>query len=240
MIAGAALCPAPPLLARRVTGRDPVLPELREACAQAVSGLLAAGPGEVVVVAPAAATGDWDPVLRLDVAAIAPPGISPEPSRKNGMNSATLPTALGLGSMLLDEAGYQGPRRLQAVGQHEPAAACAGLGRRLAAAGPAVGLLVMGDASARRTLKAPGYLDSRAAGFDAGVEAAVRAGDVAALGRLDQALAAELMVTGWPAWQVLAGALDGARPVTDVLYCDAPFGVGYLVAALRMPGAGSG
>ena len=52
------------------------------------------------------------------------------------------------------------------------------------------------------------------------------------------------MATGRPAWQVLAGAMpDGAgadgglcrvdgAPVTEVLYCDAPFGVAYLVACL--------
>jgi hypothetical protein len=46
------------------------------------------------------------------------------------------------------------------------------------------------------------------------------------------------MVTGRPAWQVLAGAMpDGAAMdgalVTQVLYCDDPFGVAYLVACLH-------
>ena len=34
MITGAALCPWPPLLVRELTGADPVLPELRAACAE--------------------------------------------------------------------------------------------------------------------------------------------------------------------------------------------------------------
>jgi hypothetical protein len=96
----------------------------------------------------------------------------------------------------------------------------------------------MGDGSARRTLKAPGYLDERASAFDAEVERAVRAGDLGALQRLDQRLAHDLMATGRPAWQVLSGAWPGQDNDAEVLYCDAPFGVGYLVAYLR-PSAAS-
>jgi hypothetical protein len=90
----------------------------------------------------------------------------------------------------------------------------------------------MGDGSARRSVRAPGYLDPRAAGFDAEVERAVRSGDFDALLGLDQVLARDLMATGRPAWQVLAGALHGRAPAAEVLYCDDPFGVAYLVACL--------
>ena len=41
---------------------------------------------------------------------------------------------------------------------------------------------------------------------------------------------AELAATGWP---VLAGAMRGLAPAVEVLYCDDPFGVSYLVACLR-------
>ena len=53
MITSAALCPGPPLLVRELTGADPVLPELREACAEAVATLLRDRPGAVAVVGPA-------------------------------------------------------------------------------------------------------------------------------------------------------------------------------------------
>ncbi len=150
--------------------------------------------------------------------------------------TSSLPLSLGLGALLLDQAGYQGPRRLLAVGQDDPAQACAALGAGLAAEPGRSALLVMGDGSARRSLKAPGYLDPRAAGLDAEVERAVRSGDLDPLLGLDQALARELMATGRPVWQVLAGALRGLAPSAEVLYCDDPFGVSYLVACLR-PGA---
>ena len=70
-------------------------------------------------------------------------------------------------------------------------------------------------------------------GFDAEVERAVRSGDLDPLLGLDQVLAYDLMATGRPAWQVLAGALRGLAPAAEVLYCDDPFGVAYLVACLR-------
>jgi hypothetical protein len=144
-----------------------------------------------------------------------------------------LPLPLGLGAMLLDQAGYRGRRRLQAIGQDEPASTCARLGAELAMSKARTALLVMGDGSARRTLKAPGYLDPRAAAFDSAVESAIRAGDLDALRQLDPALARELMVTGRPAWQVLSGAIQSPRPQTEILYCDAPFGVTYLVAQIQ-------
>jgi len=242
-IAAAALCPSPPLLCPQLTGRRPVLPELQAACAEAVGRLLSQDADVVVVVGPGAATGTWDADSRLDLSAWAP-GIAgggrgaTSPTRGTGATSRTagtggVPLAVGLGAMLLDQAGYRGPRRLQAVGRDEPAGACAKLGAELAGSGARTALLVMGDGSARRTLKAPGYLDPRAAGFDSGVERAIRAGDLAALLELDQALARDLMATGRPAWQVLAGAMRAPAPATEVLYCDDPFGVAYLVAYLR-------
>jgi hypothetical protein len=250
VITAAALCPSPPLLHPALTGRKAVLPELRAACAQAVSWLLRGDPGEIVVVGPAAATAEWDAADRLGPAAFAPvpgrtdPAFAPaaKPGRA-GARLRSLPLSLGLGAMLLDQAGYHGRRRLLATGQNEPASACAGLGASLSPVSPSASgqtaLLVMGDGSARRSLKAPGYLDPRAAAFDAEVERAVRTGDLGALLRLDQALARDLMATGRPAWQVLAGAMGELAPVAEVLYCGDPFGVAYLVACLRPEGARS-
>ena len=76
--------------------------------------------------------------------------------------------------------------------------------------------------------------DERAAAFDAAAERAVRAGDTRALLDLDPGLARDLMATGRPAWQVLAGALEGCTSLSvQVPYAGDPFGVAYLVATLR-------
>jgi hypothetical protein len=188
-----------------------------------------------------------------------PSGAGPRGAGPSAAGRGLLPLSLGLGAMLLDQAGYRGLRRLVAVGQAEPTDACAALGVGLATKAVRTALLVMGDGSARRTLKAPGHLDPRAEPFDAHVERAVRTGRLSALLDLDEALARDLMATGRPAWQVLAGAMtdgagvddagaaeggraEGGRADTaeldgagaaEVLYRDDPFGVAYLVACLH-------
>ena len=233
MITSAALCPAPPLLAREVTGLDPVVPELREACREAVAALTATEPDLIAVVGVADQTLEWSPQAPFDLLAYAP-GLAGAAAGAPGGPVPTLPLGLGLGLRLLDQAGYAGPRALHAVSAAEPSPACAGLGGKLAAASASVGLLVLADGGARRGLKAPGYLDERCAPFDAAVEAAVAAGDLAALLALDASLAAELMATGRAAWQVMAGGFAaGTGPVTGLIrYSGDPFGVAYLVASL--------
>lgn len=230
MITAAALCPGPPLLARELTGADPVVPELREACGQAVAGLLAGRPELVAVVGAAGQTAAWDPAGRLDLAPYAP-----ALGRNRPVGGPPLPLALGLGADLLDQAGYSGPRVLQSVSPDEPPSDCAKLGADLAGRAARVALLVMADGSARRGRRAPGYLDERSAPFDAEVERAVRDGDLDALLAVDPVLARELMATGRPAWQVLAGALAGIRPRGEIRYAGDPFGVAYLVASLSVP-----
>jgi hypothetical protein len=92
------------------------------------------------------------------------------------------------------------------------------------------GLLVMAGGSACRSLRAPGYLDPRAAAFDDRIEQAIRAGSPGVLRDMDQDLARELLADG-PAWQVLAAAVPGPAR-SEILYRDDPFGVFYLVAWL--------
>jgi hypothetical protein len=89
-------------------------------------------------------------------------------------------------------------------------------------------VLVVANGSARRGEKAPGYLDERAAGFDAALGAALRGPDPAALAGLDVLLAEEL----------LAGNVAGLRALGEILtpehrasvdYDAEPFGVQYWV-----------
>ncbi|HYK32553.1 MAG TPA: hypothetical protein VEV63_11350 [Streptosporangiaceae bacterium] len=252
MIIAAALCPSPPLLMPGLTGAASVLPELRRACEQAVTELVAADPDVVAVVGPGEQTMIWDAAARLDLAAFAP-GIgvavlpmgdalptgghlrAPDGTEPTAVHPGSgLPVSLGIGAWLLDQAGHAGELLLQSVASHESAERCARLGADLATAAIRTGLLVLADGSACRNPKAPGYFDERSAGFDAEVERTVRAGDLGALLDIDAELAGDLMATGRPAWQVLAGALTGERLTTEIRYCDDPFGVAYLVASLRV------
>ena len=247
MITSAALCPWPPLLVRELTGADPVLPELRAACAEAVATLLRDGPEVVAVVGPGAATAPWPGDGRLNIAAFGPgataadraaaagtadrPTLPPVPGTAD---RPVLPPAPGIGAYLLDQAGYQGGRLIWSVSADEPVAGCRKLGADLAGGSARTALLAIGDGSARRGPRAPGHFDERADAFDSEVERAMRAGDLTALLDVDAALARELMATGRPAWQVLAGALEGMSGLAaEMQYAGDPFGVAYLVATFR-------
>ncbi len=117
---------------------------------------------------------------------------------------------------------------------------------------PRVLLLALADGSASRSPGAPRGLHPAAAPFDAAVAAAILRGDPSALLRLDRRSAAEVSCSGWAVWQTVAAVARPAdmqqitytpRPATtdqqyvgsqphwqgDLLFDDAPFGVGYLV-----------
>jgi hypothetical protein len=215
----------PAASASPLTSTSPSVPPLPPASALPRASALPPAPDSPPVPAAPPAS-----VSALPPAPDSPPVPAPPPA-------SALPLALGIGALLLDEAGYQGPRAYEGVAEHEPAAACLALGAKIAASAPRVALLAMGDGTARRSPSAPGYLDERAAPFDEAVERAVRTADLAALAALDPALAADLLAVGRPAWQSLAGALSspdpgGAGLRTEILYSGAPLGVAYLVATL--------
>jgi hypothetical protein len=233
VLVAAAICPSPPLLARELTGADPVVPELRQACAEAVTAALSSAPGLVALVGTAALARRWDSGSDLNLSIFAPPLRTLRP----GAATDSLPISLGLAARLVDQAGYRGRRVLYSVADDLTRDDCRGLGASLAGMDERVALIAMADGSARRSVKAPGYLDRRSEPFDAGVERVIRSGDLDGLLRIDARLARELMAKGRPVWQVLAGAAHGRSAAAAVHYRDDPFGVFYLVASLNLSGS---
>ncbi|MFE3858026.1 class III extradiol dioxygenase subunit B-like domain-containing protein [Streptomyces griseorubiginosus] len=232
MLVAAAVCPCPPLLVPEVAaGAAPELDAARAACTDALGVLAAARPDLLVVVGPAEQSGR---------------GVLPEGTRgsfrgfgvevdvrlgRDGESERELPTSLAVAAWLLARTGWSdAPIEGLGVGEPLEPERCIQTGRGIAARAERVALLVMGDASACRTLKAPGYLDERAAPFDAEVARALGAADAAALRALDADLAYELNASGRAPWQVLAGAAEGADLGGSLLYENAPYGVGYVVA----------
>ncbi|MFF1698471.1 class III extradiol dioxygenase subunit B-like domain-containing protein [Streptomyces sp. NPDC058257] len=242
MLVAAAVCPCPPLLVPEVAaGAAPELDAARAACTDAIGVLAASRPDRLVVVGPAEQSGRGPHQqgargsfrgfgVDLDVRLGRPGGDGTDGAPEAAAERA-LPTSLAVASWLLDRTDWSAAP-LEGLGVGEPLAAerCIRVGGDIAALGDRVALLVMGDASACRTLKAPGYLDERAAGFDAEIARALGAADVEALKALDEELACELKAAGRAPWQVLAGAAEGAGLSGELLYEDAPYGVGYLVA----------
>ncbi|GIH60015.1 class III extradiol dioxygenase subunit B-like domain-containing protein [Microbispora siamensis] len=230
MLVAAAVCPHPPLLVPQVAGAAaPELDNLRAACAAAVGALLDARP-DVLAVAGGADVGASFPGNASGT--LRPWG----PDVRVGPGDPVLPLSLTIGRWLLERAhasGHDLPAlRFEAAGFDAPPAECAALGRRLAESARRVALLVMGDGSARRTEKAPGYVHPGAVPYDEMLAAALASGDTGRLLGLDPDEARELWAAGRAAFQVLGGAARGApAPVaSELLYDDAPYGVGYFVA----------
>ncbi|SEE44362.1 class III extradiol dioxygenase subunit B-like domain-containing protein [Streptomyces sp. Ag109_O5-10] len=234
MLVAAAVCPCPPVLVPEVAaGAAPELDAARAACADALGVLAAARPDLLVVVGPAERSGR---------------GAFPQGSRgtfrgfgaevdvrlgggPEAVGGRELPPSLAVGAWLLERTGWaDAPIEGLGVGEPLEAERCVQAGREIAGRAARVAMLVMGDASACRTLKAPGYLDERAAPFDAEAARALGAADIEAIKALDADLAYQLKAAGRAPWQVLAGAAEDADLAGALLYDDAPYGVCYLVA----------
>ncbi|MED7823416.1 class III extradiol dioxygenase subunit B-like domain-containing protein [Streptomyces chiangmaiensis] len=237
MLVAAAVCPCPPLLVPEVAaGAAPELDGARAACVDALGVLAAARPDRLMVVGPADASGRGPHLegtpgsfrgfgVDVDVR-LGAGGPDPEASGR------ALPPSLAVAAWLLERTDWaDAPVEGLGVAESLAPERCAEVGAELARRDERVALLVMGDGSACRTLKAPGYLDERATAFDAGVARAFGDADVAAVQALDVEPAQELKACGRAPWQILAGAAVGAGLSGALLYDDAPYGVGYLVAA---------
>jgi hypothetical protein len=211
MIAAIACCPCTALLVPDV-GRGAALEtdSLRADCDAAVAAMVRRVDA-VTVIGPAlhaASLADLVPGLAL-------PAFAPLP----------LPHALG--TYLLARSGWTSLTSYLAVD---------GAGVAVSGEFPApdlrVGLLVIGDGSARRGEKAPGYFDDRAAGFDTSVLDALGSADVLALAKLDAQLGVELLAAGVGPWKALARiAADHTGWESRILYSGDPFGVSYFVAS---------
>lgn len=224
MIVATAVCPHPPLLLRELTGSRDAAADLRAACEKAVAELLAADPDTVVVVG-GADTSAENVRGRVPVRSFGGTGERVPPRE-------ALPLSLAVARRLLDSAGCRAPVEMTAVAWDAGAEETAALGRRIAARPGRVALLVMGDGGACRGEKAPGHLDERTFEVDGAVRTALETGDPAALTGLDPDLAAELLIAGRAAFQVMAHAA-GPGQRARLLYDDDPFGVLYLVALWR-------
>jgi hypothetical protein len=222
VIAAAAVCPHPPLIVPQLAaGAVAELDDLRAACDRAVGHLVAARPDALVTVGAAGET----------YQGFAPWGVDVPVARARPQ-----PLSLLVGQWLLARNGLDGHERV-AVPPDATVADCDRRGARLAADRRRLAVLVLGDGTRCRGVRAPGYDDPRAEPYDAAVARALAGADTAALLRLDPALSAELGVAGRAAWQVLAGAVRacGGAWRGELLYHAAPHGVAYLVATWTAP-----
>ncbi|MFD6566288.1 class III extradiol dioxygenase subunit B-like domain-containing protein [Micromonospora profundi] len=259
-LVAAAVCPHPPLLVPEVAGAAASeLDDLRAACETAVRRLVAANPDTVVLLGAGPASG---PIRPPATGSLQPWGVDLDVPLGPGQpdRGAVLPLSLTIGAWLLSHhatsplshhaasslshhaasslnqhAGSPlGSARVTAVQVTADAgpAALAALAEDVATAGDRVALLVLGDGSACRGEKSPGYDDPRALAYDKRVATALAGADLDGLRDLDPGLSAQLKVAGWAPWQVLAGAARQAGGWRgELLYEAAPYGVAYFVAS---------
>ncbi len=116
------------------------------------------------------------------------------------------------------------------AGDHEPDAALAigrGLREDIAAAGDAVGVLVVADGAATLTPSAPGGHDPDSVPLQRALDDALATGNSLALARLPGG------IVGRVAYQVLAGITEPMPRSAEEFYRGAPYGVGYFAGVWR-------
>jgi hypothetical protein len=228
VISRVAVLPTPPLLVPELAaGAAAQTASVREACLAAAGVVasdyahwLAVGAGPVPAEIGAGARGSFRG-YGVDV-----------PVSLSG-DAREAPVALPLPALV---AGWLRARagaatvRLSVLDHTSSAEDCVGFGKRLDQEEDDVGLLILGDGSNCHGPRAPGGEDERATAFDAAVARALGSADVDALLSLDVTLAGELGAAGRVPWQVLAGLAGSTGWNAELLYSDAPFGVGYHVA----------
>ena len=231
VLIAAAVCPHPPLLIPEATGApgagDAEVRQLRTACHQAVSALLAERPDLIAVVGGCGHTAGYPPRTpgRLHDFGI--------PFTTGGDHGPPfLPLSLTIGKWLLSrqaapQAAWWG------IASDASPAECRQLGEKLATLATRVALLAMGDGPARRARAAPGAADPEADRYDDRVAGALAAADPGALAALDPRQDGPLAVAGRAAWQILAGAAGQDTFDAELRYRGAPFEVSYVVASWR-------
>jgi hypothetical protein len=209
VIIAAAVCPHPPVLVPELaSGAAFELDDVRSAALASVATLVSISPDRVVIVG----SGELaEPVDESAGGTLAGHGVDV----RAGGDDVVLPLSLTIGAWLLDQAGWDGPRTYTTTSVPTDDRAA---------------LLVMAGGSARRSLKAPGYLDERAEAHDTAIGAALANGDADALASLDVHLGDELLAPGARALVVLGEMTKGADITARLRWDGAPFGVGYWVA----------
>ena len=142
-------------------------------------------------------------------------------------------SAVELGEWLIARSGWPGAKDVISIdpaGPQPPELVVSQINNHESSA-----LLVMGDGSACRTEKAPGYLDERARPFDEEIAQYLAGVNTTELAAMDQELAAELLVAGrftWPIASAIVNA-DARTWIGNLSFRDDPYGVSYFVALWR-------
>jgi hypothetical protein len=215
------------LIPEVATGAAAELQALRNACDLVVLGLTEAAPDRIVVL------GGSDHQTLDEVVAHAAGAVGSLSGygvdlrlvlgEDDATSEATLPLSLTIGAWLLGRAHWDGG----VVGLELPLGAGPAVGLTLAEMPARIGLLVIGDGSARLSPGAPGYVHPDGRHWQDEVNRALGQGDAQALLSLDPG---DQLAGGCAAWRVAAAPF--AKGSVQVLssFVEERYGVGYVVA----------
>lgn len=222
MITGIAFCPQAPALVPAVgRGLGGELGVLRAACRMAIRRV-APPSSQIVVIGSGRQNATFATSSR---GSLAPYGVDLVVGLGSDDGPIALPPSLTVGAWLVRDA--VGP--CSGAVAHSVGPDASDLPQ--IADGDSTALVVVGDGSARRSEKAPGYLDDRAAAFDARVAEALRAGNAPGLRHeLSWPGGDEMLAAGVRVWDEVARLVEAANWDGELLYDHAPYGVGYFVA----------
>ncbi|APE38567.1 hypothetical protein BOX37_20775 [Nocardia mangyaensis] len=251
MFSIAALVPSPPMLVPALCGRgelpdgesDDPIAVLRAAALDAAAALAAVA-DRWTVLGVGADDQNFGPATRGTfrgfgadvVVGLGPRDSAPVPA------DPQLPLPVLIAGWLREQVAPEISVRARLLAADTAPRECARVGAALRAAldaDPAPhAVLVVADGAATLTVKAPGYLDERAAPAQHELDAALRAGSRSGLAVLDPDLCARLLLDGRAAYQAMGGlfAGDPADPLVRTLYQGAPYGVAYDVSVWRSSG----
>ena len=217
-----AFCPCAPVLVPELAqGAAGELADVRAACDAVVATLLtaataAARPVTVVAPGPATLVSGTGAGWSFDGFGLRGLGQPGEPR---------LGPAAAVGAWLLDRGGWDGDRvYVEVAPETDALPRDAWLAVHRGAA-----LLVLGDASATHSARAPLAYEPDAQAYDDAVAAALADGDPERLAALDPDEGRRLGAAGAPVWHVVGRSLTG-RYAGELLARSSPYGVGYLVA----------
>lgn len=240
MIFGAVFSPCAPVLVPELGGQATAdMAELRSAIAQAIRTLLNMRTERLLVIGETDAAGDSRMHAATEWGSFAGFGVAQHVSlgAERCEGEPTLPASLCVGAYLLAEVAGVGGR---AIGPDEVLGVSVGAdfaGSAVATqvcelvAEHNVGLLVLGEGSARRSRSSPGYFDPRASAFDAALDDALASGRPETLGGIDLVLAQQVQAEGASALVVAAELMLGSSYQATLEYAAEPFGVHYVVSS---------
>jgi len=229
LLVGAVLIPAAPALVPALGGSHHAANRAHQAVMSVLAQLLEQRPDEVLVVAEGTTTGEWGGSSSWSLERFG--GLA---KHREATSQSVLPASLAVGAALVTEGGWRGPMRFMSLPAAVTAIQAREVGREISGRSVRLGLVLLGNGSARSTEKAPGALHPDSEAFNRQLHEMVISGDVEAM----MSVTAEEAMEQWSDIRIPLQVLVGTSEVLSLhgrsIFTQEFMGVYYL-SALFLP-----